>query len=105
MAGSRACRPASIRCSRTPSKASTTCRRWGPAWIAPTQSWRRRFAKCCLDGEAHMKKTIAALAALLIATTTAAETRGQWPYYGGDAGSSKYSALAQIDAHNVGSLE
>ena len=26
---------------------------------------------------------------------------GHWPYYGGDAGSSKYSSLAQIDAGNV----
>jgi quinoprotein glucose dehydrogenase len=45
-------------------------------------------------------------AALLCATAGAAELpRGDWPYYGGDAGSSKYSPLAQIDARTVKRLE
>ena len=53
-----------------------------------------------------MQKTIATVALLLSATVSAAESPGsQWRYYGGDAGSSKYSSLAQIDARNVGSLE
>lgn len=30
---------------------------------------------------------------------------GQWPYYAGDAGSSKYSALDQINAENFANLE
>ena len=30
---------------------------------------------------------------------------GQWPYYGGDAGSTKYSALDQITAENVSTLK
>jgi len=32
-------------------------------------------------------------------------TQGEWRYYGGDAGSTRYSALDQIDAANVASLE
>jgi len=53
-----------------------------------------------------VQKTIATVALLLSATVSAAESPGsQWRYYGGDAGSSKYSSLAQIDARNVGSLE
>jgi quinoprotein glucose dehydrogenase len=44
--------------------------------------------------------------ALLCTAATAAESpRGEWPYYGGDAGSSKYSPLAQIDARTVQQLE
>ncbi|MFV1988611.1 MAG: PQQ-binding-like beta-propeller repeat protein, partial [Gemmatimonadota bacterium] len=34
-----------------------------------------------------------------------AGTDGEWRYYGGDAGSTRYSALDQIDATNVASLE
>ena len=49
-----------------------------------------------------MQKKIATVALLLSATVCAAEAPGQWRYYGGDAGSSKYSALAQIDTRNVG---
>ena len=30
---------------------------------------------------------------------------GQWPYYGGDAGSTKYSALDQITVENVSTLK
>ena len=50
-----------------------------------------------------MTRTISILfAALLCAAASAAESpRGQWPYYGGDAGSSKYSPLTQIDPGNV----
>jgi quinoprotein glucose dehydrogenase len=57
------------------------------------------------------RRTIVTVALLLSATISlpgraAAESqRGQWQYYGGDAGSSKYSSLAQIDAGNVGSLQ
>jgi quinoprotein glucose dehydrogenase len=32
-------------------------------------------------------------------------TAGEWPYYAGDAGSTRYSALDQIDAANAGELE
>ncbi|HEX6214762.1 MAG TPA: pyrroloquinoline quinone-dependent dehydrogenase [Vicinamibacterales bacterium] len=54
-----------------------------------------------------MQRTISAAFALLLsaAASSADSQRGQWPYYGGDAGGSKYSALAQIDAANVRSLD
>jgi len=53
-----------------------------------------------------VQRTIATVALLLSAATSIAESpRGQWQYYGGDAGSTKYSSLAQIDASNVGSLQ
>jgi quinoprotein glucose dehydrogenase len=53
-----------------------------------------------------VQRTISALFALLLsaAASSAEPRRGDWPYYGGDAGGSKYSPLAQIDAGNVGSL-
>ena len=35
----------------------------------------------------------------------AAATAGDWPYYGGDAGGSRHSALTEIDRTNVGKLE
>ena len=34
-----------------------------------------------------------------------APTNGEWPTYGGDLGSTKYSPLDQIDATNFGDLE
>lgn len=54
-----------------------------------------------------MKRTISTvLAVVLSAAASAADTqRGEWPYYGGDAGSSKYSPLAQINAGNVNALQ
>src|ERR1043165_3377617 len=40
------------------------------------------------------------------AAAAGADTQhGEWPYYGGDAGSPKYSPPAQIDAGNVNSLQ
>ncbi len=55
----------------------------------------------------------AILATVLVAvSTSAADVYGQqgapegvWPAYGGDAGSTKYAALAQIDANNVAQLD
>ena len=32
-------------------------------------------------------------------------SNGEWPAYAGDGGSTKYSALSQIDRDNVGDLE
>lgn len=54
-----------------------------------------------------MQGTISTLLAVVLsAAASAADTqRGEWPYYGGDAGSSKYSPLAQIDAGNVNALQ
>ncbi len=54
-----------------------------------------------------MTKTISMVfAALVCAAAAAAQSpRGEWPYYGSDAGSSKYSPLAQIDAQTVQRLE
>ena len=54
-----------------------------------------------------MARTISIVSAVLVcaAASAADSPRGQWPYYGGDAGSSKYSPLAQIDASTVKQLE
>ena len=54
-----------------------------------------------------MQRTISTLLAVVLsAAASAADTqRGEWPYYGGDAGSSKYSPLAQVDAGNVKGLQ
>ena len=48
-----------------------------------------------------------ALGSLLALASVQAENGGQgeWKYYGGDAGSSKYTPLSQIDADNAKSLE
>jgi len=50
------------------------------------------------------KATLAA-AGLLFATGAAVAADADWPHYGGDLGSSKYSSLDQIDANNVDQLE
>jgi quinoprotein glucose dehydrogenase len=52
----------------------------------------------------------AALALTLAATTPAAAqhagtANGEWRYWGGDEGSTRYAPLTQIDASNVGTLE
>ena len=53
---------------------------------------------------------LAAFVAVLLAaagegTAQAGPTGGEWPVYGGDLGSTRYSPLDQIDASNVGELE
>ncbi len=53
---------------------------------------------------------LAAVVAVLLAATgegtaQAGPTGGEWPVYGGDLGSTRYSPLDQIDASNVGELE
>ena len=54
---------------------------------------------------------LAALVAVLLAAATdegtaqVGPTGGEWPVYGGDLGSTRYSPLDQIDASNVGELE
>lgn len=56
-----------------------------------------------------MQRRVLGLAALLCALPVVihadASARGEWRYYGGSAGSDKYSPLAQIDARNVSSLQ
>jgi quinoprotein glucose dehydrogenase len=50
---------------------------------------------------------LACVAALFPSTTVVAQrgaTNGQWPTYGGDPGSTKYSPLAQINSDNVKQL-
>ncbi len=57
---------------------------------------------------AHPLCWMLAMTALLAAPATAqqgAPTNGEWPTYGGDLGSTKYSPLDQIDATNFGDLE
>ena len=44
-------------------------------------------------------------AAPLASAQQGAPENGEWPTYGGDLGSSKYSPLDQIDAANFGGLE
>ena len=60
-------------------------------------SWVRRVAA----------SAIVAGCALAFAASAVAQSAqgGQWPTFGGDLGSTRYSALAQIDASNFGSLE
>ena len=52
---------------------------------------------------------VVAASALMILDPPSAEQRGasgsEWRYYGGDAGSTRYSALEQIDRDNVGDLQ
>src|SRR5262245_13016682 len=48
------------------------------------------------------------LAGLLLAAAAQAQQGtkdGEWPYYGGDFGSTRYSPLDQIDGTNAGKLE
>ena len=47
----------------------------------------------------------AVLAAPMAAAQQGAPANGEWPTYGGDLGSTKYSPLDQIDAANFGDLE
>ena len=47
----------------------------------------------------------ALLAAILPAAAQTGAAHGEWPYYAGDAGSTKYSALDQINAGNVKDLK
>ncbi|MCH7749298.1 MAG: pyrroloquinoline quinone-dependent dehydrogenase [Acidobacteria bacterium] len=57
---------------------------------------------------AHPLCWMLAMTVLLAAPATAqqgAPTNGEWPTYGGDLGSTKYSPLDQIDATNFGDLE
>ncbi len=51
---------------------------------------------------------VTAVAALATATPAAGQQgapNGEWPYYGGDLGGTKYSSLDQIDATNFNDLE
>ncbi|NIW23778.1 MAG: hypothetical protein GWN29_04025, partial [Gammaproteobacteria bacterium] len=48
--------------------------------------------------------TLAALAAVVISSTTDAQTRSDWPTFGGAPGGAQHSALDQINVDNVGEL-
>ncbi len=59
---------------------------------------------------AHISDRVSAilLASLLWASPATAQygaKEGEWRFYGGDAGSTKYSALGQIDRNNVNDLQ
>ena len=60
-------------------------------------------------GDAAAGLRLATLAALLglpaAASAQQGATAGEWRHYGGDAGSTRYSALDQINSGNVGDLE
>src|SRR5688572_20577988 len=47
---------------------------------------------------------MASMVALTHASFATDTSKGEWPYYGGDAAGRKYSPLTQIDASNVKSL-
>jgi len=61
----------------------------------------------CAGGFIHGLLALATIIALSPTTTTAQQgaAEGEWRYYGGDAGSTRYAPLDQIDRDNVGSLE
>ena len=77
------------------------------------QAVRARFPSSTMTlpktGAAAATLRLAALAAFLSLTPTASAQQGaangEWRHYGGDAGSTRYSPLAQIDAGNVAELE
>ncbi|MXW35506.1 MAG: hypothetical protein F4Z60_08200, partial [Chloroflexi bacterium] len=55
-------------------------------------------------------RTIPVVVAVLLATSVSAPAQqgaqdGEWRYYGADSGSTKYSALDQIDRDNVADLQ
>ena len=55
-------------------------------------------------------KTVVLTALIALAAATVGHAQqgapdGEWPTYGGDAGSTKYSPLDQIDANNVEQLQ
>jgi len=49
--------------------------------------------------------TLSLLLALPFATAQQGAKNGEWPYYGGDSGTTKYSSLDQINASNVKNLQ
>ena len=56
----------------------------------------------------HALAALVAVATVAISTPAAAQQgapNGEWPYYGGDVGGTKYSGLDQIDATNFNDLE
>src|SRR5216683_1163371 len=59
--------------------------------------------------EARFVVSILPLCILVVVTTKPISaqfgTNGEWRYYGGDAGSTKYSQLDQINEHNVKELQ
>ena len=60
------------------------------------------------SGVGHLEVRILAALALLLAAPVLAQrgvSDGEWPHYSGDQGSTKYSALDQIDRHNFAQLE
>ena len=67
----------------------------------------RRLRRCGCLGPLRFSVALA-IAGLVAPSTGSAQQgapRGEWPAYSGDVGSTKYAALGQIDASNVGSLE
>lgn len=61
--------------------------------------WKRRLRPIVLSGACFL------LAACQLSARYGEGTDGQWRYYSGDQGASKYSPLAQINANNVNSLQ
>ena len=56
-------------------------------------------------GRLAIHLVVALLAAGPAAAQHGAPANGEWPTYGGDLGSTKYSPLDQIDRDNFGDLE
>jgi len=72
-----------------------------------TQAWLRQAWPRGRRATAVAATMVAALAVMVapVAAQTGAPANGEWPTYGGDLGSTKYSPLDQIDGTNFGDLE
>ena len=66
---------------------------------------RRTFSPAFGVGLPAIGLVVALAAAGPAAAQHGAPANGEWPTYGGDLGSTKYSPLDQIDRHNFGDLE
>ena len=66
---------------------------------------RSRIARGVGGLAIHLAVALAVTAAGPAAAQHGAPANGEWPTYGGDLGSTKYSPLDQIDRDNFGDLE
>ncbi len=76
---------------------------------SPTQvKYHGRLRRSAVGATSWCRLLMAGLAVwtcTLPATAQQGAQGGEWPFYGGDAGTTKYSALDQIHRHNVAQLE
>ena len=76
---------------------------------SPTQvKYQGRLRRSAVGATSWCRLLMAGLAVWTCTLTVTAQQGaqgGEWPFYGGDAGTTKYSALDQIHRHNVAQLE